>query len=52
LLGGGSPIQAGAAQVLVLLGILAAQTGTVVAAERFIRLARLLPADLAGALRP
>lgn len=52
LLGGGTPVQAGAAQLMVLIGIMAAQTGTVVAAQRFIRGARLLPADLAGSLRP
>lgn len=52
LLGGGSPIQAGAAQLLVLVGVMAAQMGTVVAAQHFIREARLLPPDLAAALRP
>lgn len=52
LLGGGSPLQAGAAQILVLIGIMAAQTGTVVMAERFIRAGRLLPKDLAASLHP
>jgi len=52
LLGGGTPAQAAAAQVLVLLGIMAAQTVTAVVAERFIMAARLLPPDLCGALRP
>lgn len=47
LLGGGSPVQAGAAQVLVLVGLLAAQTVTVVVAYRFMRATRLLPDDLA-----
>ena len=36
LLGGGSPAQAAAAQVLVLMGIMAAQTTTAVVAERLI----------------
>lgn len=52
LLGGGSPAQAAAAQVLVLMGIMAAQTVTAVVAERFIMAAKLLPTDLRGALRP
>ncbi|HQV81750.1 MAG TPA: ABC transporter permease [Ornithinibacter sp.] len=52
LLGGGSPAQAAAAQVLVLLGIMAAQTTTAVVAERLIGSARLLPADLRGSLQP
>lgn len=52
LLGGGSPAQAGAAQVLVLLGIMAAQTTTAVVAGRLICAAKLLPADLAARLRP
>jgi putative ABC transport system permease protein len=46
LLGGGTPLQAGAAQVLVLVGLLATQSITVVVAYRLIRSARLLPADL------
>ena len=37
LLGGGSPVQAGAAQLLVLIGLLAAQTTTVVVASRLVR---------------
>jgi len=52
LLGGGSPAQAAAAQVLVLFGIMASQTVTAVVAERFIMGARLLPTDLRSALRP
>jgi len=52
LLGGGSPAQAAAAQVLVLMGIMAAQTVTAVVAERFIREARLLPAELRASLTP
>ncbi len=52
LLGGGSPVQAGLAQVLVLFGLLATQTITVAAAHGLIRSARLLPPDLAGTLLP
>lgn len=46
LLGGGSPLQAGASQVLTLVGILTAQVIVVVLAERFICSGRLLPTDL------
>lgn len=46
LLGGGSPLQAGAAQVLVLLGIMAGQTITVVMAADLILRARLLTPSL------
>jgi putative ABC transport system permease protein len=52
LLGGGSPVQAGTAQVLVLLGIMAGQAITVTVAAAFIRAGRLLPRDLAADLRP
>lgn len=52
LLGGGSPLQAGAAQVLVLVGILVGQVLTVSTAHAFIRQARLLPDDLRARLRP
>lgn len=52
LLGGGSPAQAAAAQVLVLVGIMATQTTTAVVAERLIRSALLLPSDLRERLRP
>lgn len=52
LLGGGSPAQAAAAQVLVLMGIMAAQSITAVVAERLIAAAHLLPADLRASLRP
>ncbi len=52
LLGGGTPLQAGAAQLLVLVGLLAAQTTTVVVAHQLVRAARLLPQDLADQLRP
>jgi putative ABC transport system permease protein len=50
MLGGGSPVQAATAQVLVLFGIMAAQTITVLVAERLIAARRLLPGDLRGVL--
>lgn len=50
LLGGGTPLQAGAAQVMVLIGLLAAQTITVVVAHQLIRAALLLPDDLRRSL--
>jgi putative ABC transport system permease protein len=50
LLGGGTPLQAGAAQVLVLIGLLATQTITVVIAHQLIRRGWLLPEDLRTAL--
>ena len=46
LLGGGTPVQAAAAQLLVLIGLLATQTLTVVVSARLVRSGRLLPADL------
>jgi putative ABC transport system permease protein len=46
LLGGGSPAQAGAAQILVLVGLLAAQTVVVVVGSLLIERGRLVPADL------
>jgi len=52
LLGGGSPAQAAAAQVLVLMGIMAAQTVTAVVAEELMRRSLLLPDDLRASLRP
>ncbi|GAA3603814.1 ABC transporter permease [Microlunatus ginsengisoli] len=52
LLGGGSPVQAGAAQIIVLVGLLATQAITVVVVGRLIRSARLLPADLKDRLIP
>lgn len=52
LLGGGSPLQAGAAQVLVLVGVMAGQALTVATAAELIRRARLLPKDLTAALHP
>lgn len=52
LLGGGSALQAGAAQVLVLIGIMAGQTVTVVVANALMQRAKLLPADLREILHP
>lgn len=52
LLGGGSALQAGAAQVLVLVGIMAGQCLTVVSANHFLRRGHLLPDDLRARLRP
>lgn len=52
LLGGGSALQAGAAQVLVLVGIMAGQAVVVAVANRLMQLGRLLPADLVDELRP
>ncbi|MDO5683339.1 MAG: ABC transporter permease [Propionibacteriaceae bacterium] len=52
LLGGGTPLEAGAAQVLVLFGIVAAQFVTVTVAGRLIASARLLPPNLRARLRP
>jgi putative ABC transport system permease protein len=51
MLGGGSPVQAATAQVLVLFGIMAAQTVTVGVAEHLIAARRLVPRDLRTALR-
>lgn len=50
MLGGGSPAQAAAAQLLVLFGIMAAQTITAGAQERLIRSGRLQPAELLATL--
>jgi putative ABC transport system permease protein len=50
MLGGGTPVQAATAQVLVLFGIMAAQTVTVAVAEHLIAGRRLVPADLASRL--
>jgi putative ABC transport system permease protein len=50
MLGGGTPVQAATAQVLVLFGIMAAQTVTVGVAERLVAARRLVPADLRTAL--
>ena len=50
MLGGGTPVMAATAQALVLFGIMAAQTVTVMVGERFIVARRLLPADLRPSL--
>ncbi|MFC6360393.1 ABC transporter permease [Luteococcus peritonei] len=52
LLGGGSALQAGAAQLLVLVGIMAGQNLTVAVANQLMRRGRLLPPDLAERLHP
>ncbi|GAB3740423.1 putative ABC transport system permease protein [Microlunatus parietis] len=52
LLGGGTPLQAGAAQLIVLIGLLAAQTICVVVGDRLIRAGLLLPKELRVALVP
>lgn len=52
LLGGGTPAQAAAAQVLVLMGIMASQTVTAVVAERLIMAHKLVPPDLRASLQP
>ncbi len=52
LLGGGTALQAGATQVLVLVGLLSTQAVTVVVAHRLICSARLLPEDLQATLVP
>lgn len=52
LLGGGTPVQAGAAQIIVLIGLMAAQTITVVVAHQLTRVSLLLPPDLKQALVP
>jgi putative ABC transport system permease protein len=51
LLGGGSPAQAGAAQVLVLVGLLAAQTIVVVVGSLLIERGLLVPEDLRPSTR-
>ncbi|WP_206080044.1 ABC transporter permease [Propioniciclava coleopterorum] len=50
LLGGGSPLQAGAAQVLVLIGIMAGQALTVTVAAALVRRVRIIPRDLVAVL--
>lgn len=52
LLGGGTPLQAGASQLLVLVGILVGQVLTVTVMNRLIGSALLLPEDLLARLRP
>ena len=50
LLGGGSAADAAAAEVLVLIGLLAAETATVVVSHRLIADGRILPVDVRGRL--
>ncbi len=52
LLGGGSPLQAGAAQVLVLVGVVAGQPLTALVARELMSAGWLLPRDLAQQLHP
>ena len=52
LLGGGSPLPARAAQVLVLIGIMAGQACTVAVFGELVRRARIVPADLVPVLHP
>ena len=52
LLGGGTALQAGAAQLLVLIGIMAGQALTVASGHLFITRAQLLPDALKLRLRP
>ncbi len=52
LLGGGSPLHAGAAQILVLIGVMAGQAVVVAVAHQFMMAGRLLPPDLTEKLRP
>lgn len=52
LLGGGSPADAAAAQVIVLVGLVAAETVTVVVATRLVAAGRILQPGLAARLPP
>ncbi len=52
LLGGGSPLQAGAAQVLVLVGVIAGQPLTALVARELMSAGWLLPRKLAEQLHP
>jgi putative ABC transport system permease protein len=52
LLGGGTAAQAATAQLLVLVGLIAAQSIVIVAVTRLIGAARLLPHDLEARLPP
>lgn len=52
LLGGGSPLQAGASQLLVLVGIMAANAGVALLVERLVSAGKLLPLDLQASLHP
>jgi len=50
LLGGGSAGEAAAAQIIVLAGLIAAETITVVVAANLVAAGRILPEDVAGSL--
>jgi putative ABC transport system permease protein len=50
LLGGGTPLEAGAAQIMVLVGLLAAETITVVVLVELVALGRVAPAALRARL--
>ena len=52
LLGGGTPLQAGASQLLVLIGIMAGQAVTVVVLGRLVRAGRIVPDALRLRLHP
>lgn len=52
LLGGGTPVEAGAAQVLVLVGVIAGQPLTALAARELMSAGWLLPRRLAAQLHP
>ena len=52
LLGGGSPADAAAAQLIVLVGLVAAETVTVVAATRLVASGRILPLAIETRLPP
>lgn len=52
LLGGGSPVQAGAAQVLVLVAIMAGQACTVAVMAELVRRGRIVPATLRALVHP
>jgi putative ABC transport system permease protein len=49
LLGGGTPLQAGAAQIMVLIGLMAAQAITAAVLIRLVAAARVVRKDLVGA---
>lgn len=52
LLGGGTAIEAGTAQVLVLLGLLASETVSVVVTQQLVAGNRLMPADIRARMPP
>ncbi len=52
LLGGGSAIEAGTAQLLVLVGLLASETVAVTVTQQLIAADRIMPADIRASLPP